>query len=342
MPFGRRHPVVSLPMFVFLFPFALMQVAWVIWKQKIEVVNIHYPTSELCYFALCRKFLRFRLICSLHGAEVFPGGKPQTKYDWGLQTLLRHADCIVTPSADLRRKVLELFPEYQDKVLFIHNGIEVEQFALTSSKPSALRGRYILSVSAYKEQKALDVLIEAMKNVAQHCPGVKLVLVGEGTSLRRELELLAAKLGLSECIEFHGRKSQSEVAELIDSCEVFVLPSRFETFGIVILEAMACKRPVVVSSAGGMLEIVRNGHNGLVVKPEDPQALADALITLCDDSSLRSRFGQAGFEQVREHFHVNSMGKDYERAFGVRDRNARSNSPKVVANENFMSGSEPS
>ena len=255
--------------------------------------------------------------------------------------LLRNADRIVTPSDDLRRKVIELFPEHSDKTIYIHNAVDVEKFSSVSSARRLSRGRYLLSVSAYKEQKGLDVLIRAMKKVAEQAPDVKLVLVGDGVVLRRQLEGLAADLGLSDRIEFHGKKSPEEVAELLHGCEAFVLPSRFETFGIAILEAMACGLAVVVSRAGGMPEIVQNGYNGLSVPPEDPTALADALIMLCNDPALRHRLGECAFEDVRRRFHLDVMGQSYETAFGFRET-AVIDVKKAASEENAMPRVEPS
>jgi len=81
---------------------------------------------------------------------------------------------------------------------------------------------------------------------------------------------------------------------LFDGCELFVLPSRHEPFGIVNMEAMASGKAIVATSVGGVPEIVRDGENGMLVPPDDPQALADAINRLLDDDPLRRRLGQAG------------------------------------------------
>jgi glycosyltransferase involved in cell wall biosynthesis len=179
------------------------------------------------------------------------------------------------------------------------------------------KGRYILSVSAYKEQKALDLLIRAMKSVAARNPEVKLILVGEGP-LRGDLEALAEKLGLADCIEFHGRKNHMEVIQFLRGCEAFVLPSRFETFGIAIVEAMACGRPVVAAKAGGMPEIVRNGVTGILVNMEDPSSLADALNTLLSDPNLGRHLGESARVDAHARFPAASMGAAYERVFELK------------------------
>ena len=316
-PFGERHPVVSLSAFAIFFPIGLLQLAWVILRCRIQVVNIHYPAENLFYFGLCRKLLRFTLVCSIHGADFSPAGKPPAS-SRGMRILLRYADRIVTPSDDYRRKVIEVFPEYADKTVFIHNGVDLSEFSIASQDiDSPPKERYVLSVSAYKKQKALDVLIQAMKAVAARNPEVKLILVGEGP-LRGGLEALSEKLGLVDCIEFHGHKSHPEVIRLLRGCEVFVLPSRFETFGIAIVEAMACGRPVVAANAGGMPEIVRNGITGILVDKENPSQLADALNALLGDPSLRQRLGENAFVDAHARFSATSTGAAYERIFELK------------------------
>jgi glycosyltransferase involved in cell wall biosynthesis len=105
------------------------------------------------------------------------------------------------------------------------------------------------------------------------------------------------------------------VIKLLRGCEIFVLPSRFETFGIAILEAMACKKPVVATTAGGMPEIVENGRNGILVAPDDPKALADALVTVLKDETLRANIAANGYSTVRERFRLEHTGTAYESLF---------------------------
>jgi glycosyltransferase involved in cell wall biosynthesis len=94
-----------------------------------------------------------------------------------MRMLLRQADWIVTPSEDCRRRVAAVFPEHCEKMIFIYNGIDLGEFSSPPQETqSAVQGRYILSVSAYKDQKGIDVLIRAMRIVSQHHSDVRLVL----------------------------------------------------------------------------------------------------------------------------------------------------------------------
>src|SRR5439155_1357888 len=100
----------------------------------------------------------------------------------------------------------------------------------------------------------------------------------------------------------------------LQRCEVFVLPSREEPFGIVIIEAMACKKPVVASAIGGIPEIVEHEVTGILVEPENPADLTAGLRRVLSDSHLRNRLAENGYHQVMEHFCFYHTGTTYENA----------------------------
>lgn len=315
LAFGERHPVVSVLAFIALFPIGLFQLFWLIVRHKIQIVNVHYPDDSFFYFAICKRILPFRLITSLHGAEVFPGGARRINYSREFRLLLASSNLVVAPSRWFQQRCIAVFPELERKTTFIHNGINLDELTdLSLGKAKNMTGPYVLCISAYKEQKAIDVLVRAFTRVHEIDPAIKLVIVGGG-DLRHESEDLANVLGIRDRIEFLGPKSRAEIATLLSGCKVFVLPSRFETFGIVILEAMACQKPVIATRAGGMPEIIENGKNGILVEPDNPHLLAEALITMLKDDVLRNRIASDGFDSVCERFRRDQTGVAYEAIF---------------------------
>ncbi len=158
------------------------------------------------------------------------------------------------------------------------------------------------------------MLLRAFARVVEKEPDLTLTLVGDGP-LRKGHETLAQELGLNGSISFLGWKDRAEVGDLLRQCDLFVLPSRSEPFGIVIIEAMACGKPVVASAVGGIPEIIQQGENGILVEPDDPAALADAIIRVLEDEGLRSRIGRNGVETVRKSFRCEHNGARYERLF---------------------------
>jgi len=313
-PLGERNPAISLPAFLILFLIAMVQLIRLSRKCRIQIINVHYPTDCLFYLALCRRILRLSLVTSVHGADVFPGGKPQARYSLGYRFLLSSSDLIVAPSRRLQEDVVRLFPALKDRTLFIHNGVDLGELDGSRSHTKVAREPYILCISAYKEQKAIDVLLRAFKLVQRTDASVKLVLAGAG-HLRRELEQLAKDLGIRQRVEFLGLQTRPEVAGLLRDCRVFVLPSRFETFGIAILEAMAFKKPVIATRVGGIPEIIEHGKNGILVEADDSDALATALIAVLGDRALQFELATNGSRTVRERFRSEQTSAAYEAVF---------------------------
>jgi glycosyltransferase involved in cell wall biosynthesis len=236
----------------------------------------------------------------------------------------------VAPSKQLRDLFIETFPAFLSKSVFIHNGVDLlevdlleveQQAACQTSGPvynppanNLVDGPYILCVSAYKEQKAIDVLIRALSTLRMAHSAIKLVIVGSG-HLRAELQDLATRLGLCEGVVFCGPQPHPQTLNLMRGCEVFVLPSRFETFGIVLLEAMACEKAVVSTVVGGIPEVVETGVNGILVRPDDPDALADAIDQLLKDETLRSQLAANGAITARDRFDFARTSGSYEAVF---------------------------
>jgi len=312
LPFGSRSPLVSLLAFSVLFPLALVELVRFLRKHRFGVVNVHYPADTAAYLALCRRILPFNLVTSIHGAEVFPGGgaaRPSRL----LRLLLAASDRIITPSRAACGAFVQAFPRLNAKTVWVHNGVDPAELADAASQP-APAGRYILTVSACKEQKGLDVLVRAAALLPRSDPEVRTVIVGEG-HLRESLEELAVALGVRDRIDFLGRTNRRQVSALLRGCEVFVLPSRFETFGIALVEALACGKPVVATRVGGIPEIVEHCRTGLLVEPDRPEALAAALGELLRNRELRQRLAARGAEQVQRHFRYDATGAAYESYF---------------------------
>jgi glycosyltransferase involved in cell wall biosynthesis len=141
-----------------------------------------------------------------------------------------------------------------------------------------------------------------------------LVLAGDGP-LRGDLEALASRLGIRRQTMFLGTQGANEIARLLQGCEAMVLPSRMEPFGIALIEAMACKAPVVASRVGGIPEIVDHEASGILVEPENPEALAAGLRRVLTDQDLRRRIVDNGYSRVIERFCSTHNGKAYLTAF---------------------------
>jgi glycosyltransferase involved in cell wall biosynthesis len=314
-PFGERHPLISLILFFIRFPIGMYELVRIIRKKKIQIVNIHYPTDGDWYFALCRRVLSIAVVTSVHGADLFPKGKRRVKYSRAIRLLLNASDRIVAPSREFQQDVASLFPSLKDKIVFIHNGVNLaELHSSCQATPTELTYPYLLCIAMHNEKKGLDVLLRAFALMQAEPLLYKLVLVGDGP-LREYLESLALSLGIQHQVEFLGLQGRAQVAKLIQGCEVFVLPSRSEPFGIVLTEAMACKKPVVATAVGGIPEIIKDGTDGILVEPDNPNALAKALLNVLQNRPLRLSIVNNGYMTVIKKFSSEKTGSSYEALF---------------------------
>jgi starch synthase len=188
----------------------------------------------------------------------------------------------------------------RDRIRVIPNGVDVEEFAGVGTRRDreGLVGLFVGRLDP--DQKGLDVLIRAMAMLPRS-PPLRLRLVGEDWGGAELLRQLAQRLGVADRLSYIGKLSRSELVKEFAEADFLVLPSRFEPFGVVILEAMAAGLPVIASRVGGIPEIVAEGRTGLLVEPDSPDALAESLEHLSQDESLRHSMGRAARERVEEY-----------------------------------------
>jgi glycosyltransferase involved in cell wall biosynthesis len=186
--------------------------------------------------------------------------------------------------------------------------------------------------------KGQDELIRALPAVRQEFPDVRVLIIGSddrqamSTSFTAELKALAASLGVSDNVIFTGRRA--DMPALMAACDVFALPSNGEPFGLVFLEAMAMKKPVVALDNGGTLEVVEHGKSGLLSPPGDEQALAANLRLLLRDPDVRARMGEYGRRQVETRFTAERMAADMALVYTALTQAG----PRVAAVQGATSG----
>jgi glycosyltransferase involved in cell wall biosynthesis len=170
-------------------------------------------------------------------------------------------------------------------------------------------------VARLAPQKGHRVLFDALPAVRDAVPDVHARLIGhEELSTTAELRAYAVERGVADLVAFEGFRA--DIAQVMADLDVFVLPSLWEGFGLVLLEAMAAGRPVVASAVGPIPEIVVDGVTGLLVPPGDSTALAAAIVRLLRDPELASALGKAGRVRVERELRIDTMVERTEALYG--------------------------
>ncbi|MEK6575905.1 MAG: glycosyltransferase family 4 protein, partial [Chloroflexota bacterium] len=199
------------------------------------------------------------------------------------------------------------------KIVRIHYGLDPATVTMRA-RPGALRSELgigrdvplIGAVGRLTEQKGLRYLIEALARVRRLAPDARLVIAGDGP-LRGMLEAQAAPLG--EAVRFLGWRN--DVPSVMADLDVLCVPSLWEGFGLVTLEAMALSKPIVASRVSALSEIVVHGETGLLAPPADSAALADAITPLLTDPARARAMGERGRARLEKEFTVQRMARQH-------------------------------
>jgi phosphatidylinositol alpha-1,6-mannosyltransferase len=226
--------------------------------------------------------------------------------------VLRRAHRVIANSQHTRGLLLDQWGLPADRVVVLTPGVDTNRFRPGPADATIRRRlgwtgrRVILTVGALQKRKGQDMLIRALPRIRRECPDVLYAMAGEGWE-RDALERLASDLGVRDGVHFVGIAGEDELVELYQQCDLFALPNRavgwdIEGFGIVLLEAQACGRPVVAGASGGAPETLIPGVTGELVVGDDPAALAETCSALLRDPDRRQRLGEAGRGWVVSRF----------------------------------------
>jgi phosphatidyl-myo-inositol alpha-mannosyltransferase len=257
-------------------------------REQFDVIHLHEPLIPvLPYLVLLNS--RAVNVATFH---AFRSSSPwYTAFKPYMAFMMSRLDGRMAVSVPARDFVFQYFPGQYE---IVPNGIDVERFRGVEPFPWAHDATpRILFVGRYNEpRKGFKYLLRAMPLVHQQFPNARLVVVGGGT--RDRYDGLIERYGVRN-VDFVGRASAADLPRYYASCDIFCAPSTSgESFGIVLLEAMASRRPVVAGDIPGYRSVITHGRQGLLVPPKDPHALALALVRLLADAPLRQEMAIAG------------------------------------------------
>jgi len=232
------------------------------------------------------------------------------------------SDRVICCSRHVGREMVQGYGCPEEKLAIIPCGVDESRFSVKGDLQqfrtmfASSDEQMLLYVGRLDPEKGLPVLLDAMAQVIGICPRAKLVIVGKG-QLQAQLQEQMRTLNLRDRAQFAGYLTGAALAGAFKCADVLVVPSLYEPFGIVALEGMVNRVPVIVADSGGLAEIVEDGRTGLKVPPRDPRALAQAIVRLLWDEPLRRQLGETGYEQAVSRYRWADVARQTVGAYGV-------------------------
>lgn len=294
-------------------------------RVRPDVVHAHTVDLGIAV-SLAARLFRVPRVLTLHGTSIGDPlfSRPKRLVERLLATAGGYRQVLsVDPQAVPRLRGLLSAP-----VDYAPNAVPLETYPVRDTEP--VPGAPLLFVGRLETVKGVDVLLAALARLAQQGVRPLLDVVGAG-SQRAALEEVVADLGLGDQVRFLGALPAAEVSERLRTAAALVLPSRFEGFALVLLEAWASGTAVVTTSVGAVPQVCHDGVDSLVVPPDDPAAMAEALARVVSDPALAQRLGIAARKEVEEFYTYSALRERTESLYRSLIPGAVASLPSVRA-----------
>lgn len=270
-------------------PITVLKLARLIKNDSIDVVHTHLSTASL-----------------LGAFAAKLAGKPSVAHVHGLNsaTCFKHSSAVIAVSEAVKRHICaQGLPE--SRVHVVHNGVDLEKFEpmplIDAKRDFGLEAdtKLIGVFGRLSSEKGQKVALEAMAQIVKNLPDAQMLIVGDGKD-REELLALAESLGISKNVRFEG--FNPNIRPMMAACDIVLVPSLKEGFGLTAVNAMALERPVVATNIGGLPEIVVDGETGLLTPANDPVSMSQRIEELLSDPASMQRMGKLGRRRAEDSF----------------------------------------
>lgn len=302
------------PISAFFYFKTVLRLARIIKSEKVSLIHCNMYTSNQ-YATLAGFFTGVPLLCHIRNIIG------RTCY---YNNLLFLTKILIANSKATEQSYRKYLKDAQKSKVIYNSVLLNENNSAVSS--SVFRQKYGIAKNAFligyigqiQEVKGIHFLIEAVSCIAKSYPCIRLFVAGDDTLSKQSeyfpcLKKMCTTLNLNHIVIWGG--FVNDTSALYSAIDVLVLPSTYEPFGRVLIEAMAAGKPVISTRVGGIPEVVEDGITGLLVPPEDPKALAKAIAELIDNPALARRFGEKGRERVEKYFNAKTNTRQLERIY---------------------------
>ena len=286
--------------------FAFWDAIKVIKTNKIEfdVIHAHAPIPSGTTGVLLKKHFKKPLVTTIHGSMVTNFPFKNKRSFKAVENVLIKSDCIVAVSNYLKGFIETHFVINSD-VQVIGNGVDRNSFLKYPQlvdKPYWMKGRKIcLTVANFIPQKGYESIVRSIPSVIEKIPDILFVFIGDGGG-KVKIEQLISQLNVENYVRLLGRLNHTDVLKYMRLCDIFLLPSIKEGFGIVYIEAMLFKKPVISCAGSGPDDIVDSEKNGILIESQSSTLITKAIIDLFDHPEKISEYGKNGHKKVLQNY----------------------------------------
>ena len=316
----------------------LVMLFWTVRNRDFDLIHAHTAYPDGLAALLFGKAVKKPVLITAHGSDINLYPEESRIGKILVCFALRHCDAVVAVSSDLKNRIEKLGVN-RAKLRVIHNGIDIALFSpmdkenAVSQKGLSRQNKRILYTGGLLPVKGVGVLIEAMSILAISRNDIEMVLVGADKKGRTDREFIhmAKDLGLQEMVIFVTKVRNTEIPLWLTASDVFVLPSLSEGFGLSLVEALACGKPVVSTTCGGPEDIVTE-EVGILVPPGDAKALASAIAYVLDhpekyDSVRISSYARQRFNLEKISSQIFDLYRSLKESSNVKAHRPRTREP---------------
>jgi glycosyltransferase involved in cell wall biosynthesis len=308
----RKNPLL-LPVLPFYFLFQWMRLKSIVKKKNISIINAHWIIPQGLIAVWYKRVFnhKIKVITTVHGTDLHAWSR-------GLMSRLqnyvfRHSDAIITVSPSMKEMIEAR--GYGSKCYSRSMGVNTDMFSPSASNPRSAglvhnHKPVLLFVGSLIEPKGIRVLLEAMPEVCAVFRDMLLVVVGDGI-LMHEMKNLCKDLSIEKNVVFTGALPHAELAGFYTNCDLFVLPSFSEGFGLVVAEAMACGARVLVSDLPATRTLVQHAENGLLAPVGDSGALSQMIIEILADTNNTGNIRNSARDLICEKYSWPVVCREY-------------------------------
>lgn len=282
---------------------------------NLDILHVHYAIPHASAAIMAKQILakqgkHIAVVTTLHGTDITLVGKDAT-YEPVVSYSINESDAVTSVSESLKQQTYEFF-HVDNEIYVVPNFIDFTRF---SKKPkehfkkaiAPFGERILVHTSNFRKVKRVDDVIRVFSLVKEKIPS-KLLLIGDGPE-RMHIEKLCRELDICEKVTFLGK--QEMVEEILSVCDLFILPSESESFGLAALEAMACQVPVISTNSGGIPELNEHGYTGFNSEIGDVEDMAKNALHILEDDERLAEFKANALKHAHK-FDINKILKNYE------------------------------